>query len=232
MPALAWLLLLPAGGLLRSLEPQASVAMSAPAQPRRAPAGPGSFAAWPGGLRPVVASGFWLRANLAWERRDRAAATALIELTVAADERPAYFWLNGARMLAYDMPEWLPVTAPMAARQEAAEKLAQQALRFLEKGLRWRGADAELFIEMANIHLRRGDWEKAARHYRLAAEQPGAPYYAARIHAELLLRLGRPREALAWLRAVLPGLPTDEPAARREVVAARIGALERELGGR
>jgi tetratricopeptide (TPR) repeat protein len=107
---------------------------------------------------------------------------------------------------------------------------AQQALRFLEQGRRWHGADPAFFIEMGNIHLRRlGDGESAARCYRQAAEQSGAPYYAARIHGELLRELGRPAEALAWLRQVVDTLPANDPAARREVVEERIRALEREV---
>jgi hypothetical protein len=181
----------------------------------------------PTALRAVLAGGCWLRANLAWERRDEAATLAWIELTVAADERPDCFWLNGARMLAYDMPGWTPGADPV--RDEA---LAQRALALLEKGLRWRGDDPVLLIEMANVHLRRrGDLAQAAYYYRRAAEQPGAPYYAARIHAELLLTADRPAEALAWLRRLLPRLPADDPAARRSVVEARIKALE-EMTGR
>ena len=199
-----------------------------------AAAGRGSTLGLLGGMRSTVASGCWLRANLAWERRDLAATTALIELTVAADERPLYFWLNGARMLACDLPEWrLAGSAPAAFRPRVNEEQAQLALRFLEKGLRWHGADPALYIEMANIHLRRrGDAGSAAHCYRLAAEQPGAPYYAARIHAELLQELDRPLEALAWLRQILPGLPGDDPLARREVVIERIKALEQELAAR
>lgn len=139
-----------------------------------------------GGMRSTVASGFWLRANLAWERRDPAATRLLVALTVAADERPAYFWLNGARMLAYDLPEWSP-PAPAAVRERLVADHARLALDFLEKGSRWHGPDAALYVEMGNIHLRRThDLESAARCYRLAAQQPGAPYYAARIHGELL----------------------------------------------
>jgi tetratricopeptide (TPR) repeat protein len=196
-------------------------------------AGQGGWPALLGGLRPAVAGGFWLRANLAWERRDAVALAALLELTVAADARPAYFWLNGARMLAYDVPAWLPAAAPAVVRQQVNEIQTQRALAYLAKGLRWHGPDAELYVEQANIHLRRrGDLESAARCYRLAAELPGAPYYAARLHADLLVELGRRHEALAWLRQVWPALPRDDPAARRDVVQARIRALEQELAGR
>lgn len=223
--------LLAGGFLLRALEQPAPVAWRT--DQLATLVGQGGLPAVLGGLRSVVAGGFWLRASLAWERRDALAMDALLELTVAADERPAYFWLNGARMLAYDVPAWLPAAAPAVVRQQVSEAQARRALAFLTKGLRWHGADAGLYVEQANIHLRRrGDLETAARCYRLAAEQPGAPYYTARIHAEMLIELGRPQEALAWLRQILPALPANDPAARHDVVRARIRVLERELTGR
>lgn len=231
----AWLLpavaLFAGGFLLRVLEQPAPAGLRA--EQLAALAGRGGLPAVLGGLRAAVAGGFWLRANLAWERHDAAAMAALVELTVAADERPAYFWLNGARMLAYDVPGWLPGAAPAVVRQQVSEAQAQRALDFLAKGLRWHGPDADLLVEQANIHLRRrGDLESAARCYRLAAEQPGAPHYAGRIHAELLVALGRPQDALDWLRQILPTLPADDPAARRDVVQMRVRALEQELARR
>jgi hypothetical protein len=231
----AWLLptvaLFVGGFFLRALEHPVPATLHA--EQLTALVGQGGLPVALGGLRSAVAGGFWLRANLAWERRDAAAMAALVELTVAADERPVYFWLNGARMLAYDVPAWLPDTAPAVVRQQVSEAQAQRALEFLAKGLRWHGAAADLYVEQANIHLRRrGDLESAARCYRLAAEQPGAPYYAGRIHAELLVALGRPRDALDWLRQILPTLPADDPAARRDVVQVRVRALERGLAGR
>lgn len=224
LPVLA---LLAGGFLLRSMEPRLPQSAAWRGEQMVALAGRGGLTSALGGLRAAVAGGYWLRANLAWERRESAALEMLIELTVAADERPLYFWLNGARMLAYDVPAWQPRdTSPVMARHLGGEQ-AQRALRLLERGLSWHGADAELYIEMANIHLRRlHDLESAARCYRLAAEQSGAPYYAARIHAELLRELGRPQEALAWLKQILPGLPAEDPVARREVVMQRIKELE------
>jgi tetratricopeptide (TPR) repeat protein len=186
-----------------------------------------------GGMRSVLAGGFWLRTNLAWERRDAAETLALLHLTVAADERPLYFWLNGARMIAYDFPAWRSENAPAAVRQRNTAVQAQAAIAFLEQGLRAHGPAAELTIEMANIRLRSlGDREGAARLFRQAAVQPGAPYYAARIHAELLRELGRSAEALAWLKQILPGLPADDPAAQRAVVLERIKGLEQEAAGK
>jgi hypothetical protein len=220
--------------LLRPLERRAWAPVALRTEQLTMVAAHGGTLALLGGMRSAAASACWLRANLAWERREARTTTALIELTVALDERPLYFWLNGARILACDLPEWRhDGAAPAAWRARVNEEQAQQALQLLGKGLRWHGADAALYIEMANIHLRRrNDHEAAARYYRLAAEQPDAPYYAARIHAELLRELGRPQEALAWLRQVLPALPADDPLARREVVVERIKALEQEMAVR
>lgn len=205
----------------------------APAVPDAALAGSGSTLAALGGLRPAVAGAFWLRANLAWERRDAAATTAWVEFTVGADPRPLYFWLNGARMIAYDLREWRSEALPAAWRERVAREQAERALAFLERGRAQHPAQAEFYLEMANIRLRAlGDREGAATLFRQAAEQPGAPWHAARIHAELLRELGRPREALDWLRRILPGLPADDPAACRDVVLQRIAELERETGGR
>jgi hypothetical protein len=181
-----------------------------------------------GGFKAVVAGGCWLEADLAWERRDPIATRALIELTVAVDSRPLYFWLNGARILAYDLPVWCTdPNAPAAVRRRDRIIAAENALAFLAKARAGHAHDPEFWIEMGNLHLRgTGNLEAAARCYRAAALRPGAPYYAARIHGELLCLLGRRDEALAWLRSILPTLPEGDPAAARELVLARLRALE------
>ncbi|HEY4248521.1 MAG TPA: hypothetical protein VGM64_16980 [Lacunisphaera sp.] len=230
----AFATLLVARGLVQPIERQLSVDGAADkfnSEQFVVAAGQGGTLALLGGMRSMLASGCWLQTNLAWEKCDLIGTTKLIELTVAADERPLYFWLNGARMIANDMPEWrMTGLAPRAYRAVVNEEQAQLALRFLEKGLRWHGADTEIYVEMANIHLRRrGDLEAAAHFYRLAAEQPGAPYYAARIYGQLLHEMHRPAEALAWLRQTLPMLPQNDPMAARDLVEDRIRSLEREL---
>ena len=224
-------LLIAAGFPLRALESRSTPGSPLASAHMAAAAGHGNALLMLGGMRALPASFCWLRTNLAWERRDAGATAGLIQLTVALDERPLGYWLNGARMVAYDLPEWRrDPLAPLAWQARVSEDYAQQALRLLEQGLWWHGTDPALYIEMANIHLRqRHDRELAAHYYRLAAEQPGAPYYAARIHGELLRELGRPREALAWLTQRLPELRADDPLARREIVIERIKALEREV---
>ena len=59
---------------------------------------------------------------------------------------------------------------------------------------------------------------------------PGAPYFAGRIHAEILREMGRNREAYDWLVALHKKLPRKVPDAMADGVLARIRALERVLG--
>jgi hypothetical protein len=91
--------------------------------------------------------------------------------------------------------------------------------------------NADLWIERATIQLNGlRDYVAAAESYRRAWEMPGAPFYAARLHAEMLRRAGHKAEALAWLARLYPTLPRDNESAAADVVLERIRELERELG--
>lgn len=167
-----------------------------------------------GGFRALAADFVWLRANLSWERREVDATRAWLRLGTTLDPRPLHFWLHGARMLAYDMPAWRIAAeggydrVPAARQRGIVAEHAEWGLAYLREARRFHPARAALEVEEANLHLnRRGDWAAAAAAYRMAAGQPDAPYYAARLHAELLRRQGSEAEALAWLREIYPTLP-------------------------
>jgi tetratricopeptide (TPR) repeat protein len=120
---------------------------------------------------------------------------------------------------------------PSAVRRRVVEEQACAALKYLDAARGCHPESAAVWVEMGNIHLyRRGDLVRAADCYRRAAESPNAPYYAARIHAELLCRLGRGREAYAWLCRLHPTLPDDDQAAMAGLVLRRIRDLEELLG--
>src|SRR4051812_38609326 len=59
-----------------------------------------------GGFRALAADLVWLRAYVAWERHDAAATEALIKLTTTLDVRCLRFWISGARIMAYEIPNW------------------------------------------------------------------------------------------------------------------------------
>ncbi len=186
-----------------------------------------------GGFRTLAADGLWLRTYEAWLARDPVETRALIRLVTIVDDQSIRFWLEGARMLAYDLPRWR-VSALQAAGavspemcRQIVEEEAGAALRLLEEARRRHPASAEICIEIANIQLNvRRDLAAAADWYRRAAATPNAPYCAARIHGDLLRRLGRHRDAYFWLRGLYPTLPPGEEAAMREVVLKRMRDLE------
>jgi hypothetical protein len=173
---------------------------------------------------------------VAWETRDAPATESLLNLATALDGRSLCFWLNGARMMAYDFPVWqiddaggCAVVLPAEQKRITATQ-ARRALSFLETGMTYFPTSAALWIERANIELNRlDDSASAAESYRRASEQPDAPYYPARLHAELLRRLGRKAEALVWLVNLYPRLPKHLEAAAADLVLKRIRILEAEL---
>lgn len=200
-------------------------------------AGPGVALALLGGFRALIADAGWIRLYASWEKRDLPVTESLIQLVPAIDPRPVHFWLNGARILAYDFAAWRIEAAGGYDRlsQDEQDRIireqAGRALRHLDAAMKMHPTRADLWIERANIELNRiHDLGAAAESYRHAAEQPDAPYYAARLHAEVLRRQGRNVEALAWLTRLHPTLPSNHEAAAAGVVLARIRELERQTG--
>jgi hypothetical protein len=181
-------------------------------------------------LASLVADWSWLKANLAWEAHDEERTRALAAVAMAAASASEYFRINAARMEAFDFPVWQEARerpAPAAVIAQRRREAAQRALDLIAAAP---AQSPALLIESGNIALYAArDPGAAADYYRRAAELPGAPWHAGRICAELLHALGRTREAVEWLRAWLPRLPADDPAAQRVLVAERLATWEREL---
>ena len=199
-------------------------------------AGQGAIFAVLGGFRALVADVLWLRMYVLWERQDLGGTDAMIHLVTAVDARPAVFWLNGARILAHDLSTWQVMAAggyervPASLVQAIDRRQAASALALLDAAVRVHAANPDFWVERANIELNRlGDPLAAAASYRRAWELPRGPYYAARLHAEMLRRAGRDAEALAWLVQLHPQLPREDEAAAADVVLARIRELEQRL---
>ena len=202
-----------------------------------AAAGQGVSLALLGGFRALVADGAWIQMYALWEQRDLPGTETLARLVTTIDPRPVYFWLNAARVVAYDFPAWRIEAAggyeavPAEVQRRISHEQARVALRQIAAGMAFHPESTELWMERANIELNRlGDLVAAAESYRRAAELPRAPYYVARLHAEVLRRAGGKAEALAWLVKLHPTLPASDPGAAADVVEGRIRELERELG--
>ncbi len=195
-----------------------------------------------GGFRTLAADFMFLKANADWSDRDLRATTTSLRLTTALDPRPLYFWINGARMMANEMPGWRVEQAggwdvvPPAVQRAFTREQAAQGIAYLEEAIRYHPNsptpyETIAFIHMVRLHrvaLDAGDPAaaneellQAADFYGRAAALPGAPYFDARMRGRLLARAGRPREALGWFVKLYPtlpkpaGLPGAQPASGR-----------------
>lgn len=189
-----------------------------------------------GGFRTIVADFLWLQLNHDWEKRDRVKVDALARLVTTLDPRPDFFWINAARITAYDVPNWRIreeggyATVPEARQRQLDHQQAEQAFVLLHRALEFHPNNPKIHLEFAQIYLNRlKDLEQAAAWFLSASHQRGAPFYAARIHAELLRRMDKNQEAYAFLKGLFLLLPNDNPYAQKDIVLERIRELEDEL---
>jgi len=191
-----------------------------------------------GGMRTIIADFVFLRANYYWERRDRTNTEALVALTTSIDPRPLFFWINGARMIGYDVPVWRIKErggfdeVPQVVQDEIFAEQGRRALAMMDRAARFHPDDYRIPLEKGQLYLNKlKDLETAAEYYRQVGEMEDGPYFASRIYAELLRRMGRLEEAYAFLKDLHRELPPPsvEPRAARNVVLERIRELEDEL---
>ena len=185
-----------------------------------------------GGFRAIIADFLWIRTNTVWENRDRVKLNTMIGLVTTVDPRPDFFWVNGARMIAYDVPNWRIkeeggyFKLPESRQQQIDQEQAQQAFALLEKARAFHPEKSKFYLETGQIYMNRlKDNLKAAEWFLLASKKADAPYYVARIYAELLRREGKNEEAYAFLKQLYRELP-DKPLAHKPVVLDRIRELE------
>ncbi|WP_309400167.1 tetratricopeptide repeat protein [Cerasicoccus maritimus] len=189
-----------------------------------------------GGFRTLLADFVYLRANYYWEKYDRPNTEALLGLTSSIDPRPMYFWLNGARMIAYDIPVWRIrekgawEDVPEFYRKEIYREQVDRAMKMLDRAEKFHPDDMRLPLEKARIYYDKvNDYEKAAENYKRAIDLPNAPYYAHRIYANALDKAGHPREAYNFLKNRWFTMDHTNRGAMPEVVLERIRELEARL---
>lgn len=175
----------------------------------------------------MAADWVWLKLNRAWEIRDRDAARGLIGLAVRLAPHDGYFRINGARMLAYDLPAWRAQSepdAPAAIKQQWRVRGGSEAIAFLFAA---DGVNTDSLIEAGNIaRYALEDLSLATRYFGSAAMMPDAQPYVVRIYLNLLENQGRRPDAINWLRARLQRLPSDTPSEQRDWMILRQQELE------
>lgn len=190
-----------------------------------------------GGYSDVAANLVWIRMNRYWERRQREEVIARLRIATALSPDSAFFWVNGARLIANDMPVWEIGDDRMGELQTTPEgraiqaRYARLALEFLDDAPPGVARSLDLLVERAVIHWRKlHDLPAAIEILGELVARPDTPHYLRRIYAELLVRDGRAAEALAFLERHYATLRDDDPEALKHVVAERIRALRRALG--
>jgi tetratricopeptide (TPR) repeat protein len=185
-----------------------------------------------GGFRAIIADFLWIRTNTVWENRDRVKLDTMIRLVTTIDPRPDFFWINGARMIAYDVPHWRikdeggHFKVPESRQQQIDREQAEQAFAQLEIARGFHPEKAKFYVETGQIYMNRlKENLKAAEWFLLASKKPDAPYYVSRIYGELLRREGKKKEAYEFLKQLYRELP-DVPPAQKPVILDRIREAE------
>ena len=167
------------------------------------------------------------------QERDVAGTLGKIALATSIDPRPEMFWLNGARILANDMPTWvagLDNAEQLEITDEGrtiARQYAERALAFLEESREYLSDNPRMHIERGMIYWKKlDDVESAAANFETAIGSR-APYFAYRLYGDLLIKLGRKHEALELLQSHYETLPDDLLEAMKPVVGDRIRLLKR-----
>ncbi len=169
----------------------------------------------PSGLRRVAAGWSWVQARRAWEAENPRVFRQ--SLLAAVGWRPEHrtYWIEGARILAFDVPQWRG--GGSAERRRGAE----EALRFLAEAERLHPMAFEIPWEIGWL---RGwvlaDLEGADRALARAAALAPFPRPVVRLRAAALRRLGRNAEANALLAGVAEGAKAEHQARRGEAPVA------------
>ena len=192
-----------------------------------------------GGYRNVAANFVWISMYGEWQYRRKSSVLEKMELALTLNPDSLYFWIDGARMIANDMPVWRLGDEQMERLFDEGdgegvairEEYARQALRFLDQAPDSLDERYEIHLERGSIYWRRlNDLKGAIETFEDALETPDPPFFLSRVYAELLYRDGRIADACQYLKRHYESLPDGEVSALKPLVAARIaelcGALE------
>lgn len=189
-----------------------------------------------GGYRNVAANFVWISMYGDWQYRRKEEVLEKMRLAVSLNPDSLYFWIDGSRIIANDMPVWqvgddfmetlFDGGANVAVRKEYGER----ALAYLEEAPSRIGSQVPLLIEKGAICWRRlDDLERALVFFKEAVESPEVPYYVCRVYAELLYKNGQVEQALEYLKKHYATLPDGDSAALKPFVARRIEQLSEEV---
>lgn len=182
----------------------------------RASIGNGSLFAVLGGYRSLVADFVWIRSYVCWENKDIARCVSSMELACAIDPQMTMFWVQGASVIAFDIPHWIFNNLPK--KMQTDEKMevlrvrqARQAIAFIDKGLAMFPDNYDLLIQKGQVAIGAKLFDIAEDCYARASELNDG-FYARRIYASLLVKNGKFAKAIKVLEKLLSEAEQTNPA--------------------
>ncbi len=191
--------------------------------------GGGSLFAVLGGYKSLVADFVWIKSYINWEKRNIAKCVSAIEMATQIDPEMTMFWVQGSRIIAFDIPHWLWDKIPEKNRTEDKlnffkKRQGLEAIAFVNKALKMFPNNYELLIQKGQIAIAIDDYLLAQEcFYKATTVNDG--FYARRIYASLLAKNGDLKKSIYVLKTVLRETEKDNPV--RTAIIKEIDVLEK-----
>ncbi len=190
-----------------------------------------------GGYRNISANFVWVSMYGDWQYRRNQEVLRKMRLAVALNSSALFFWIDGARIIANDMPVWevgdraAGSLFDTPAGREVRYRYARLALDFLARAPTSVASSQKILREKGVLHWKKlDDVPGALTYFEQAVALPNAPYYLSRVYAEILVKDGQVGKAYAFLKAHFATLPDGDLGAMKPLVANRIHQLGVLLG--
>ncbi len=159
-----------------------------------------------------------------------------MRLAVSLNPDSVYFWIDGSRIIANDMPVWQVGDDFMESLFKEEEGIeirkayGEQALAFLDLAPDEVARQVPVLVEKAAICWQRlEDLDRALVFFKEAVSKESVPNHICRVYAEILVKNGKVREAYEYLKSHYAGLSDDDRTALKPFVARRIEELRSKL---
>lgn len=189
-----------------------------------------------GGYRNVAANFVWISMYGDWRYRLKPEVLEKMRLAVSLNPYSVYFWVDGSRIIANDMPVWQVGDDFMETLFESEEGVAirkaygEQALAFLQQAPEEIASEVPVLVEKAAICWQRlGDLDRALVYFKQAVDKETVPNHICRVYAEILVKNGQVRKAYEYLKSHYAELSDDDRTALKPFVQRRIEALKAQL---
>lgn len=189
-----------------------------------------------GGYRNVAANFIWISMYGDWRYQLKSDVLEKMNLAVSLNPDSLYFWIDGSRIIANDMPVWHVGIDDMDSLFETEDGIAirkeygEKALLYLNQAPPRVAKQIPILVEKAALCWQRlEDLDRALVYFEEAVSQESAPNYVCRVYAEILIKNGQFKEAYEYLKNHYAALHDDDPSAMKPFVAERLRELELRL---